>query len=133
MYRWYGTALGRATRFCPRGLTAAARSPDFLAYLEVASAAEGFEWSPDGKLLKRIENALASLDVVAFVPLKRPDEIAVAIEYPKRRARVDAGLKTMLREDDLGLLADGPRVVEVTGTRERRVARLNEVLAVRSG
>lgn len=105
---------------------------DFLAYLDVVSAAEGFEWSPDGKLLKKIENALTTLGLVAFVPLKRPDEISVAIEYPKLRARVDARLKTMLREDDLGLLADGPRVVEVTGTREQRVSRLNEYLVVRS-
>lgn len=105
---------------------------DFLAYLDVVSAAEGFEWSPDGKLLKQIENALATLGLVAFVPLKRPDEISVAIEYPKLRARVDARLKTMLREDDLGLLADGPHVVEVTGTREQRVDRLNEYLAGRS-
>jgi len=105
---------------------------DLLAYLDVVSAAEGFEWSPDGKLLKRIEDALATLDLVAFVPLRRPDEITVAIEYPKLRARVDARLKTMLREDDLGLLADGPRIVEVTGTRQQRVARLREALADRS-
>jgi len=102
---------------------------DFLGYLEVLSAAEGFEWSPDGKLLQRIEKALATLDLIAFVPLLRPDEIAVTIEYPKLRTRVDARLKTMLREDDLGLLADGPRVIEVTGTREQRVQRLTAVLA----
>lgn len=105
---------------------------DFIAYLEVVSAAEGFEWAPDGKLLKRIENALASLDVVAFVPLTQPDEIKVTIEYPKLRTRVDSRLKTMLREDDLGLLAEGPRVVEVNGSRRARVAELNELLADRS-
>lgn len=97
---------------------------DFLGYLDVLSTAEGFEWSPDGKLLQRIENALATLDLVAFVPLLRPDEIATAIEYPKLRARVDARLKAVLREDDLGLLAEGPRIIEVTGTREQRVRRL---------
>ena len=97
---------------------------DLIAYLEVVSAGEGFEWSPDGKLLSRIEKALARLDLVAFVPLRRPDEIAVPIEFPKLRARVDARLKTMLREDDLGLLADGPRVLEVTGTPADRVAAL---------
>lgn len=94
---------------------------DFIAYLEVVAAAEGFEWMPDGKLLGRIEKALASLDRIAFVPLTLPDEIGVAIEYPRLRARVDARLKRMLREDDLGLLADGPEVVEVTGGREARV------------
>ncbi len=101
---------------------------DFLAYLDVVSAAEGFEWSPDGKLLRRVEDALATLDLVAFVPLQRPDEITVAIEYPKLRTRVDARLKAMLRDDDLGLLAEGPRVVEVTGTRQQRVTRLQACL-----
>lgn len=94
---------------------------DLIAYLEVVSAGEGFEWSPDGKLLGRIEAALARLDLLVFVPLRRPDEIAVPIEFPKLRARVDARLKTMLREDDLGLLAEGPRVIEVTGTPVERV------------
>ena len=99
---------------------------DFIAYLEVVSASEGFEWSPDGKLLGRIEKALSTLDLVVFVPISRPDEIAVAIEYPKLRARVDARLKRMLREDDLGLLAAGPRVVEVHGTREARVRTVDD-------
>ena len=106
---------------------------DFLAYLDVVSADEGFEWSPDGKLLSRIEKALASLDVIAFVPLKRPDEITVPIEFPKLRMRVDARLKTMLREDDLELLYEGPRVVEVTGSREERVGRLDRLVAERAG
>lgn len=97
---------------------------DFLAYLDVVSAAEGFEWEPTGKLLGRIERALGSLDLVVFVPVMRPDTIQVPIEYPKLRARVDARLKTMLREDDLGLLADGLRIVEVMGTRDERVKTL---------
>lgn len=97
---------------------------DLIAYLEVVSASEGFEWTPDGKLLPRIERALATLDLVVFVPLTQPDEIKVAIEYPKLRTRVDARLKTMLREDDLGLLEKGPRVVEVNGTRDERVAQI---------
>ena len=31
-------------------------------------------------------------------------------------------LKTMLREDDLGLLHDGPPVLEIAGSRAQRVA-----------
>lgn len=104
---------------------------DLIACLEVVSAAEGFEWSPDGKLLGRIEKALASLDLVVFVPLLQPDEIDAAIEYPKLRARVDRRLKAILREDDVGLLAGGPRVLEVTGTRNERVASIGLALAGR--
>jgi hypothetical protein len=97
---------------------------DFIAYLDVVSAQEGFEWTPSGKLLGRIEKALSTLDVLVFLPVSRPDEIAVAIEFPKLRARVDARLKTILRDDDLGLLEDGPRLLEVTGTREQRLLSL---------
>ena len=67
---------------------------------------------------------LELLDLIAFVPLTVPDEITVAIEYPKLRRRVDARLKAILRDDDLGLLANGPRVIEVTGTRSARVAQV---------
>ena len=97
---------------------------DLIAYLDVVAAAEGTEWMPDGRLLGRIGRALALLDLIVFVPLTVPDEITVAIEYPKLRRRVDARLKAILRDDDLGLLANGPRVIEVTGTRSARVARL---------
>ena len=96
---------------------------DFLAYLDVVSESEGFEWLPQGRLLGRIARALATLDLVVFVPLQRPDEIAVPIEYPQLRAKVDRRLKTMLRQDDLGLLDEGqPRVVEISGSRPHRLA-----------
>lgn len=101
---------------------------DFLAYLEVVSADEGFEWLPHGRLLSRIGAALATLDLVIFVPLLQPDEVAVPIEYPRLRSRVDRRLKTMLRQDDLGLLHDGPRILEVTGSPEQRLARIKAAI-----
>nr|WP_314259482.1 AAA family ATPase [uncultured Devosia sp.] len=101
---------------------------DFLAYLDVVSAAEGFEWLPDGRLLVQIDKALATLDLVAFVPLRQPDEIVVAIEHPRLRQQVDRRLKTMLRQDDLGLLASGPPVLDLFGTRQERMARLTAAL-----
>ncbi len=61
------------------------------------------------------------LDAVVFVPLSSPDEIPVEIELPRLRSRVDRRLKTMLREDDLGLLHNGPRILEVVGSRAQRV------------
>ena len=101
---------------------------DFLAYLDVVSADEGFEWLPDGRLLNRIGKALASLDLVIFLPLLRPDEITVSIERPGLRVRVDKRLKAMLREDDLGLLDDGPHLLEISGSREQRVARIAAII-----
>jgi len=103
---------------------------DFLAYLEVVSASEGFEWLPGGRQLAQVGEALAVLDVVIFVPLSSPDEIPVQIERPRLRSRVDRRLKTMLRDDDLGLLHDGPRIVEVVGSRAQRMAVAGSVFGV---
>ncbi|MCX5516507.1 hypothetical protein C3941_18800 [Kaistia algarum] len=101
---------------------------DFLAYLDVVSHGEGFEWVPDGKLLTRIGRALATLDWLVFVPLLPVDEIEAPIEYPQLRARVDRRLKAMLRQDEMGLLATGPRLLEVSGSREARVAQIAAAL-----
>jgi hypothetical protein len=101
---------------------------DFLAYLEVVSASEGFEWLPSGRELAQVSKSLALLDVVIFVPLTSPDEIPVQIERPRLRSRVDRRLKSMLREDDLGLLHDGPRIVEIVGSRAQRVATASSLL-----
>jgi len=95
---------------------------DFLAYLDVVSASEGFEWLPSGRELAQVSKAVALIDVVIFVPLSSPDDIPVQIERPRLRSRMDRRLKTMLRDDDLGLLHDGPRIVEVVGSRAQRVA-----------
>ena len=99
---------------------------DFIAYIEVVSRQEGFEWEPNGKLLPRIERALATLDLLVFLPLSSPDEIAVAIELPKLRARVDQRLKRLLRDDEAELLGAGPRLIEITGTRKARFRQLTE-------
>lgn len=101
---------------------------DFVAYLELVAADEDFEWEPSGRLLSRMDAAVAALDVIAFVPLVAPDEIAVTIEFPRLRARVDRRLKAMLRQDDLGLLDGGPRVVEVSGSRRERLQTLAKVV-----
>jgi hypothetical protein len=97
---------------------------DFIAYLDVVSAAEGFEWTPSGKLLGRIEKALATIELLVFLPLSRPDEISVPIEFPKLRTRTDSRLKAILRKDELGLLEAGPRILELSGTRQQRLDRL---------
>ncbi|MBY9067826.1 ATP-binding protein [Hyphomonas sp. WL0036] len=97
---------------------------DLVAYLDVVSAQEGFEWTPQGRLLGRMEKALSSLDLIVFVPLQQPDEISIEIEYPKLRRQVDRRLKAILRQDDLGLLEGGPRVLEVSGPPAERVRQL---------
>lgn len=103
---------------------------DFIAYLEVLAAQEGFEWTPSGKQLGRIEKALGSLGLVIFLPLSRPDEIGATIEFPRLRSKVDARLKAIIRDDELGLLEGGPKVLELRGTRTERLARLEAIVAV---
>ncbi|SDB08356.1 hypothetical protein SAMN02982931_00707 [Bauldia litoralis] len=102
---------------------------DFIAYLEVLGEKEGVEWAPSGKLLARIEAALSTLDLIAWLPLSQPDEIKATIEYPKLRRAVDARLAGILRDDDLGLLEQGPRIVEIGGSRPARLARLVQASA----
>ncbi len=97
---------------------------DFMAYLEVVSRWEGFEWEPDGKLLGKIETAIAALDLIALVPLSSPDEIEAPIELPKLRAQADQCLKALLRRDEAELLSGGPALVEINGTRAARVTKL---------
>jgi len=98
---------------------------DFVAYLEIVSEGEGTSWEPSGKQLARIEKALASLDLLVFLPLSRPDEIAVEIEFPKLRANVDARLKRWLQPDNLAMLVSpAPRLLALRGTRDERLARL---------
>lgn len=102
---------------------------DFVAYLEVVAVREGFEWVPSGKLLGRIEKALASLGLVVFLPLSRPDEIDVTIELPRLRSKVDTRLKAIIRDDELGLLEGRPKILELRGTRAEWLARLAEIVA----
>jgi len=98
---------------------------DFIAYLEVVGEKEGIDWTPSGNLLGRIEKALATLDLLVFVPLRSPDDIKVAIELPRLRLSVDRRLKSILRDDALGFFKGGsPPIVEVSGSRQDRVQRL---------
>ena len=106
---------------------------DFIAYLEVLSAEEGDEWEPSGRQLARIEKALASLDRIVFVPVRSPDEITARIERPALRRAVDRRLKQILRDDDLGLFANGPAIVEITGARAVRAAALSNLVAGGAG
>jgi hypothetical protein len=101
---------------------------DFIAYLEVVGEAEGIEWEPSGKLLAGIERALEAIDLLAFVPLVRPDEIRTAIELPRLRQQIDARLKAILRDDALELLEQGPTRIELYGSRDERVRMLSRAI-----
>lgn len=75
-------------------------------------------------------DALATLDLIVFLPLSTPDDIATEIEYPKLRHAVDGRLKRILREDNLELLERGPPIAELTGSRRERITQLMRAIAV---
>ncbi len=98
---------------------------DFVAYLEVGAGREGGEWTPSAKLDARMARAMSALDLVVFLPLSEPDEIAVRIEYPRLRRQVDRRLAAIIGADEFGLFADGkPRLLRLRGTRDQRLRRL---------
>jgi predicted ATPase len=100
------------------------RSPaDHLAYMLAhrdASRADVSAWLP------RIADALATLDLIVFVPIERPDRIAAEREASRLRRRVDATLRAALVGDEWGL---GLEVLEVRGTPGERAQQVLARLA----
>ena len=92
------------------------RSPlDYLAYLSAVA--------PETDLRARVAAAhavVASIDLVVFVPIEKPDRLDVA-EAPRLRRRVDRVLREMLVEQSWGF---DVRVVEVRGSVEERATQV---------
>jgi hypothetical protein len=105
------------------------RSPaDYLAYMlthREAERAAPIDWLP------QVREAFATLDLIVFVPVERPDRIAVPREEARLRQRVDRLLREALMADGWGL---GGEVLMVRGTPGERVkqviARLSAADAV---
>ena len=88
------------------------RSPaDYLAYLAAA-----FADSIRPEHLAATADALATVDLVVFVPIERPDRVAGA-DSPKLRRRVDRILREMLIDQAWPF---SPRVLEVSGSATER-------------
>lgn len=68
--------------------------------------------------------ALATLDLVVFVPIERPDRVG-ASETPRLRRRVDRILHEMLVDDGAGF---GVRVITACGTVTQRVEQIITVV-----
>src|SRR4030095_7928958 len=84
---------------------------DYLGYL-IATPVSSSDAVP--RWFARTATAIATLDLVVFVPIERPDRITVsAAERPRLRRRVDLALREILVEDTWGL---GALVSDVSGT-----------------
>jgi predicted ATPase len=101
---------------------------DMLAYIAVHDDAEGFDleaWLP------AVRDAVATLDLVVFVPIEVRDRIALSAsdDDADTRSAVDEKLREILLEDGYEL---GLHVVEVRGELERRVQTVLRELRPRS-
>jgi|APMI01.1.fsa_nt_gi hypothetical protein len=93
------------------------RSPvDLMAYLLALSGAggDGSRWFDD------MRAAAASLDLLVFVPIERPDRIAATSALRLRRA-VDRQLRAGLIDDEWGLAVP---TLEVAGPLSSRIAQI---------
>lgn len=101
---------------------------DLLGYILTLDDAESFDldhWLPD------IREALASLDLIVFLPVEAEDRIALpATEDDDFRMQVDEKLRELVLENPYDFDVE---VLEVTGTRKERVARvMNRVKRAKS-
>lgn len=92
---------------------------DLVGYLLTHDAAAMFDlegWMP------RLREHLPTLDLIAFVPIERPDRMAVPSSQRRLRSVVDRILRRIVVGDAYGLDVD---VIEVVGSLE---ARLHQVV-----
>jgi len=103
---------------------------DLAAYAEVLGRADGSELP--AALLEEAAEATRLLELVVFLPLKRPDPFAaINPELPRLRIEVDRAIKEIVRGDRWDLFGDpaGTRLIEVAGPREVRLRALMDAVA----
>jgi hypothetical protein len=93
---------------------------DILGYLVTHRDADDFQikdWMP------RVREAVATLDLIVFVPIEDPDRVAVPRSQARLRSDVDIALRDLILDDACGLEIE---VIMVAGTPD---ARLRDVTA----
>ena len=92
---------------------------DILGYLVTHRDADAFQiqdWMP------RLQETVANLDLIVFVPVEDPDRVAVPRDQARLRSDVDSALREIIVDDTYGL---GFALIMVEGTPD---ARLRQVL-----
>jgi len=93
---------------------------DILGYLVTHQDADSFQiadWLP------RIQESLATLDLIVFVPIEKPDRVPVPRSQVRLRAEVDSVLRDIIIDDTYGLEVE---TITATGTLETRVRQVIE-------
>ena len=104
--------IDRLQQHAPREKVIYERCPaEFLAYID---ALEPQSAEP---LLDPVAEAMQNLDLIVFLPLD--DANSNEAEYPKLRKAVDRRLRSMLIDDELGMIKT--RVVEAKGSTAQRL------------
>jgi thymidylate kinase len=98
---------------------------DVLAYLLTHADADEFE--PE-EWLDRVRDAMATLDLVVFVPLEEPDRVAVRAGERRWRTAVHEQLEAMLVDDTYDFGVD---VVRVEGDVRSRTEQVMETVRAR--
>ncbi|HEY2810767.1 MAG TPA: AAA family ATPase [Rhabdochlamydiaceae bacterium] len=97
---------------------------DFLAYA-LAVAEENSIDIDSETWEERIANAMPSLDLVAFLPIEKPDRILIPSSEDKHfRKRVDEKLRELIMENALDIM--DTKVVEVKGSISERFAKIKK-------
>jgi len=97
---------------------------DILGYLATHRDAALFrleDWLP------RVEDSVAKLDLIIFVPIEEPDRIVVSPSEVRLRAEVDAVLKDLIVDDAYGLGFD---LIIAEGTAADRLRRVMTSLRI---
>lgn len=81
-----------------------------------------------GPWFNRVCDAIATLDLVVFVPIEHPDRIDGQIEQRRLRKRVNEEIREILVDDAWGI---GVPALEVSGTVEQRVRKVLARMAVK--
>lgn len=92
---------------------------DFLSYIQEHKDSRFFEIN-DWK--EKIDDAMAQLDLVVFVPVENPDIIAsFHSEYPELREEVNSGIRNLIYDYELKF---GFKAIEVSGNINNRLTRI---------
>lgn len=106
---------------------------DFLVYAMCVLEGEGIdlEETEIAEQFVDIKRLIATLDLIAFIPIAPNNTITYSDDFPELRVKADAFFKEIFRDDRYSLFPNynQPRIIEVTGNRNERVKQMASYLS----
>jgi len=133
-YRQLELSVDRLREYGPGARVIIERSPlDFLAYVLALTdlGRAGRDCSAIASAVERVAAGMANVDLLVLLPLNEADRIEVPeSEDLELREVMNDRLLDLVAADPYSLLASGrPRIVEIAGTRQQRLRRLEQAVA----